>query len=191
MDAWLSYVKEKARSARANVGAGVNQANEGLDQLRVNAVRGARGLIRESERIDNEGTALRSLIKATREQVNATTVATYVTCSDISGRAETHLLQLREQTAWLIDAAVPFPLLRGNLPTTQRQAKADETRRNKPEVLVGAATLLTAAFSALGVCPYVCLRARGDAGSRRRLIGNTLSAAIATSVQPSSWPRRL
>ncbi|KAJ8599977.1 hypothetical protein CTAYLR_010577 [Chrysophaeum taylorii] len=122
-------------------------------------VRGARAIIAENRRIDEDGTPLRGYIRFVREGWNASIAATYTKFVEASSAADAGLTELSARTVFLQDAA----------------AKVNETRQHKPEVVVGASTVLAVALSLLG--------------TRRRLIRNGVATAAATSavVYGSLW----
>lgn len=145
----MEKVKEIMDAAREKI----NSSSLG-ESSREALVDGARYVVKESNRIDEEGTPLRGMFRVMREHINGLVTKGYGAYVDLSESSEAHLGYLRQHSTWLIDSV----------------EKIDETRRNKPEVLVASATALTAFFSAFG----------------SRLIRNTIGMAILSSVSPTS-----
>lgn len=152
LTSWTSSAATTAGEWRETV---ATMAGKWSDAL----VAGAKRIVAESRRIDEEGTPLRGAIRMAREATNALVADAYRKYVETRATTETHLADVAAHTLWLQDLA----------------AKAEETRQAKPEILVAAATLSTAALSVFA--------------SRTRLITNTLGAALATSaaVYGSKW----
>lgn len=116
----MDWLKQKYRgmcdtwnAASDNLSSRLGRADENVSWMRDSFVRGARGMVRESQRIDEEGTPLRDIFRVIREGVNATTIETYRKCAHISSAADARLVELRQQTVWIADATVrsaPFAM---------------------------------------------------------------------------------
>lgn len=122
-------------------------------------IEGLRFVVAENRKLDDQGTPLRGIFRSCRLAMNDVIEMSYGTFVDAKAFTETHVTEIQRRTAFLADAA----------------KKVDDTRKNKPEILVGS---LTAA--AVGLSLFA---------SRRRIIINGLSAFVvsSTAVYGSIW----
>lgn len=109
----MEWLKQKYRglcdtwnATSDSLSSRLGRADENVGWMRDGFVRGARGMVRESRRIEEEGTPLRDIFRFMRERVNETTIETYDKCAHISSIADARLVELRKQTVWLVDATV-------------------------------------------------------------------------------------
>mmetsp|Transcript_20783 Transcript_20783/g.25080 ORF Transcript_20783/g.25080 Transcript_20783/m.25080 type:complete len:158 (+) Transcript_20783:1-474(+) len=122
-------------------------------------IKGLKCVVRESRRIDEEGTVLRNVFREGRLILNSVIAQSYLTAECWRDYGSTRLEEMKPITTPLKEVAV----------------KIDETRVNKPEIIVGTATATVFGLSFLG--------------SRRRIIVDTITAAVLSSsaVYGSLW----